>query len=94
MEQANWFTGPALRVLVVLVLTGCLGGDDGPCPPPPVPCNVPFGQDFYACDGCGEIWECSRGKYEEEAIWVYTALDCDCLDGDGEIDRDACPVAY
>lgn len=78
-----------------MALFGCLGGDDGPCPPPPIVCDLPPGQEFLACNGCNEVWLCSRGRwYDESADWLYTGFECDCLTPEGGIDSDACPVTY
>ena len=83
-----------VALLLVAVLGACVGRDDGPCPPPPVVCDLPPSQYFNACNGCNEVWLCQGEGLGRESVWLYTGFECDCLTAEGGIDSDACPVTY
>ena len=81
-------------LLLVAALSACVGRDAGPCPPPPVVCDLPPGQSSCSCNGCDEVWCCDGEGAGGESVWLFTGFECDCLDSEGGIDSDACPSTW
>ena len=46
----------------------------------------------YVCDSCGTAVGC--GLRSGELVWLRTAIPCECLTEDGEIDEELCPEVY